>query len=131
MTDLKSQAIQVIFTRLHALGVTPEQAAAGLRFLRDDHANPFQRGDFTIAPTATSEETFRAQVLGRTVRGQMPPEAPEYINLESVWEHCGHAYNKCEGPGECMCECPDCDMACKVEPKRTSSTIPTTSREAH
>lgn len=73
--------------------------------------------DFTIAPMPTSEETFRAQVLGRTVREQTPPEAPEYINLESVWEHCGHTYNKCEGPGECMCECPDCDMACKVEPK--------------
>ena len=38
--------------------------------------------DFTIAPIATSEETFRAQVLGRTVREQPPPEAPEYLDIE-------------------------------------------------
>ena len=82
VTDINSPQVQAIFAQLHALGVTPEQAAAGLRFLRGDHANPFQRGDFTIAPIATSEETFRAQVLGRTVREQPPPEAPEYLDIE-------------------------------------------------
>lgn len=40
--------------------------------------------DFTIAPMPTSEETYRAQVLGRTVRKQTPLEAPEYIDIESV-----------------------------------------------
>ena len=48
MTDLKSQAIQAIFTRLHALGVTPEQAAAGVRLLQGGYEHPFQRGDFAV-----------------------------------------------------------------------------------
>ena len=39
MTDINSPQVQAIFAQLHALGVTPEQAAAGLRFLRGDHAN--------------------------------------------------------------------------------------------
>ena len=48
VTDINSPQVQAIFAQLHALGVTPEQAAAGLRFLRGDHANPFQRGDFAV-----------------------------------------------------------------------------------
>lgn len=45
MTDLKDQAIQAIFTRLHALGVTPEQAAAGVRAAREDDDCLYRVGD--------------------------------------------------------------------------------------
>lgn len=47
MTDPNSPEVQAIFAQLHALGVTPEQAAAGVRLLRG-YEHRFQRGDFAI-----------------------------------------------------------------------------------
>lgn len=43
MTDPTSPEIQAIFAQLHALGVTPEQAAAGLHALREPRL--FEVGD--------------------------------------------------------------------------------------
>ena len=48
MTDPNSPEVQAIFTQLHALGVTPESAAAGVRLLQGGYEHPFQRGDFAV-----------------------------------------------------------------------------------
>ena len=47
MTDPNSPEVQAIFTQLHALGVTPEQAATGVRLLRG-YERRFQSGDFAV-----------------------------------------------------------------------------------
>ena len=68
MTDINSPDIQAIFTRLHALGVTPEQAAAGVRLLRGGYEHPFQSGDFaTLRGLSKQHPKGRSGHLGQRV----------------------------------------------------------------
>lgn len=48
MTDINSPQVQAIFAQLHALGVTPEQAAAGVRSLDQGHTGRWPYRSFHI-----------------------------------------------------------------------------------
>jgi len=68
MTDPNSPDIQAIFAQLHALGVTPEQAAAGVRLLRGGYEHPFQSGDFaTVRGLSKQHPKGRSGHLGQRV----------------------------------------------------------------
>ena len=67
-SDIKSPEVQAIFTRLHALGVTPEQAAAGMRLLQGGYEHPFQCGDFaTVRGLSRQHPKGRSGHLGQRV----------------------------------------------------------------
>ena len=68
MTDPNSPEVQAIFAQLHALGVTPEQAAAGVRTLQGGYVHPFQRGDFaTVRGLSQKYPKGRSGHLGQRV----------------------------------------------------------------
>ena len=68
VTDINSPQVQAIFAQLHALGVTPEQAAAGVRILQGGYEHPFQCGDFaTLRGLSQKYPKGRSGHLGQRV----------------------------------------------------------------
>jgi hypothetical protein len=68
MSQAHSPEIQALFAQLHTLGVTPEQAAAGVRLHRGDYERPFKRGaTAALVPLSEQHPKGRSGHLGQRV----------------------------------------------------------------